>query len=133
MQAEKKTDGRKGTTKNSNAWEPVKVFRHVESGVASRVFRVSSYPHARYSYELGFVDADDLFKRFQIPAVKIEGGKVEVTPINSDAVRWAMEEAEIYILEEMQKREEELQIQAKFAEARHKPKKHRAPTQRPNV
>jgi hypothetical protein len=114
MQAEKrKTDRRRESTKNSNAWEPVKVFRHAETGIASRVFRVSSYPHPRYSYEIGFADTGDLFKRFQIPVVKIESGKVEVTPIDPDAVRWVMEEAEIYILEETQKREEELQLQSR--------------------
>jgi hypothetical protein len=129
MQADsKKANGRRASTNNSNAWEPVKLIKHEATGLASRVFRVSSYPHPRYSFEVGCVDAEGAFKRFQIPVVKIEGGKVEVVATDPDAVRWVIEEAEIFILEAIQKREEELQLQAKS-----KAPKPRQETRRPSV
>jgi hypothetical protein len=121
MQSEKKTDGRKGPAKKGAfSWEPVKVIIHKETKIAARVSRLPIKPRPKYSYELGCVDEEDNFKRFLQPVVEIKDGKVEVIAISPDAVQWAMEEAEIYIVEEMQKRESEIQLQAKTREPKKK-------------
>ena len=114
MQTEKK-DNRKEPTKKQSLWEPVKIIIHKETKVAVRVSRLTIKPHPLYTYEIGYVDAEEQFHRFLKPKVEIDEatGKVELTPIDADAARWAMEEADVYIVEEVQKRENELQLQKK--------------------
>jgi len=113
MQPDKRTESRKAGTKKKSSWEPVKIIVDKETNIAARVSRLPIKPHPEYSYEIGRVDENDTFRRFLKPRVSISEGKVEMDPIKSDVVVWAMEQAEIYIIEEVQKRESELQLQAK--------------------
>ena len=78
MQTEKK-DNRKEPTKKQSLWEPVKIIIHKETKVAVRVSRLTIKPHPLYTYEIGYVDAEEQFHRFLKPKVEIDEatGKVE--------------------------------------------------------
>jgi len=98
--------------KKKSAWEAVKVFTHPETGISARVWRLPLKPHPLYSYEIGIVVEDD-FKRFLMPKIEVVNGTAELTPLNLDAIDWVRMEADAFIIEEVQKRESELQLQAK--------------------
>lgn len=91
-------------------WEAVKVFTHPKTGISARVWRLPLKPHPRYSYELGIVIEGD-FKRFLMPRVEVVNGIAELTPLDLDAIDWVRMEADAFIVEEVQRRELELELQ----------------------
>lgn len=107
---EKRTDSRKAPAKKST-WEPVKIIIHKETKIAARVSRLPIKPHPAYTYDLGYVNDDEQFKRFLRPKIEIKDGEVNLTSIDTAAVSWVMEHAEIYILEQIQSREDEIRLQ----------------------
>lgn len=97
-----------------SSWEPVRVLIHEETRIATRVSRLNIRPYPRYTFEIGYVDAEERFHRFIEPKVTVgENGVAELEAIDEDAITSVKELAEQYIVEEIQKREHELQLQRK--------------------
>ena len=124
MRTDKTAEARDADTQKRSSWEPVKlIISKIDPTIAARVSRLhatATRPHPVYSYELGVVDAEGIFKRFFKPVIKVNDGKIDLVPINREAKDEVSMEAEIYIIEETQKREEELQLQAKRAKTKPK-------------
>lgn len=132
MPADKK-DIRKTAPKRSS-WENIKVIHHPETLLAVRINRLNVKPHPEYTFEYGYVEADDIdrFHRYQKPKVTIEDGVVEIWDNDDDndtALRWVKRQAFNFIVAEVQKRENELQLQKKAR----KPKKKMEEGKRPST
>lgn len=112
MITDKKESRKAPTKKKKSSWEHVQVFVHKDTKVAARVARLNIKPHAKYTYETGYVDDEGDFHRFHEPKITIgEDGRVEIEYIEDEAFAYVRTEALGYIAAEVQKREHELRLQ----------------------
>lgn len=88
-------------------WQPEKTFHDVASNLVVKIQKLPLY-RPLYSYEVGRMNKDSKFIRFLYSEAVVALGKVALRGLDTEALVKLIAEAELYIHEKMQAREDQV-------------------------